>query len=158
MKRSRTPFLAIGGFLLVALSAIAMAADSAEEAIKKEQKRYEGTWKVVSLEVDGNKSEEEDAKKISVVNGADGTWTLRVDGKDATKGTSTIDPSKKPKTIDLLPTEGDDKDKVFLGIYEIEENTRKLCLAPTGMARPTEFTSKSGTQHILVTFEREKPK
>jgi hypothetical protein len=30
----------------------------------------------VALEVDGNKASDEDAKKIKVVNGPDGTWTL----------------------------------------------------------------------------------
>ena len=35
---------------------------------------------------------EEDAKKLTVVNGSDGTWNLRSEGKEISKGTSTIDP------------------------------------------------------------------
>lgn len=158
MRHSCMAFLFVGGFLLAAVGAIDATDDAAAEAIKKDRKRYEGTWRVVALEVDGNKVGDEDAKKISVVNGADGTWTLRTEDKEIGKGTSTIDPSKKPKTIDLLPTDGEGKDMVTLGIYEIDENTRKLCLAPSGMPRPTEFVSKVGSQHILVTFEREKAK
>jgi len=38
-----------------------------DEAIKKDRKQIEGTWRVAVLEVDGNKAMEEDAKKITVV-------------------------------------------------------------------------------------------
>jgi uncharacterized protein (TIGR03067 family) len=93
-----------------------------------------------------------------VVNGSDGTWSLRSEGNEVGKGTSTIDPTKKTKTIDLKLTEGDGKGEVHLGIYELGEKTRKLCFAPPGKDRPTEFTSKSGSEHILVTFEREAAK
>ena len=57
----------------------------------------EGTWRVVSLEVNGEKAKDEDARKHTVANGADGTWSLRADGKEVIKGTSTLDPTKKPK-------------------------------------------------------------
>jgi uncharacterized protein (TIGR03067 family) len=75
---------------------------------------------------------------------------------EISKGTSTFDPTKKPKTIDFTPTEGEGKGNLYLGIYELGENTRKLCFAPAGKERPTEFSSTPSNEHILVTFEREK--
>ena len=42
----------------------------------------------------------------------------------------------------------------FLGIYELAEQTRKLCISPSGTDRPTEFTSTADNQQILVTFKR----
>jgi hypothetical protein len=45
-----------------------------------------------------------------------------------------------------------------LAIYELGENTRKVCIAPPGKARPKDFTSTAGSGHILVTFERVKDK
>ena len=63
---------------------------------------------------------------------------------------------KKPKTIDFTPTEGGGKGDQYLGIYELGEKTRKLCFAPSGKDRPTEFSSTPENQHILVTFERVK--
>jgi uncharacterized protein (TIGR03067 family) len=93
-----------------------------------------------------------------VVNGSDGTWTLRSDDKEMNKGTSTIDPRKKPKTIDFTITEGEGKGNEHLGIYELGEKTRKLCFASPGKERPTEFSSAPGSGQILVTFEREKAK
>ena len=151
-------WLLILGMSLIAANALTFAGDDNEEAVKKDRKLYEGTWRVVSLEVNGNKGTEEDINKIVVINGDDGTWTLRSEDKEVAKGTSTIYPTQKPKTIDLMPTEGDSKGQVILGIYELNEKTRKLCIAPAGKARPTEFKSESGSEHILVTFEREKVK
>jgi uncharacterized protein (TIGR03067 family) len=113
---------------------------------------------VVALEVNGTKSMEEDAKKLTVVNGSDGTWTLCSEDKEISKRTSTIDPTKKPKTIDFTVTEGEGKGNQHLGIYELGKITRKLCFAPPGKERPTEFSSTPGSEDILVTFEREKAK
>jgi len=150
--------LSILGFLLIVIAAIATADDAKDEAIKKDRKQIEGTWRVVTLEVDGNKASDEDAKKITVVNGPDGTWTLFSEGKEVGKGTNSFDPTKKPKTIDFTQTEGEGKGNLYTGIYELGENTRKLCFAPPGKDRPTEFISMPGSEHILVTFEREKSK
>jgi uncharacterized protein (TIGR03067 family) len=142
------------GVLLAAFAGLAAADDAKDEAIKKDRKQIEGTWRIVALEIDGNKSAEEDAKKLSVVNGSDGTWTLRSEGQQISKGTSTFDPTKKPKTIDFTVTEGEGIGNQYRGIYELGEKTRKLCFAPPGKDRPTEFASAPGSEHILVSFER----
>src|SRR5687768_2977251 len=128
--------------LLTAVAGIASAADDAkDEAIKNDRKQIEGTWRVVALEIDGNKAMDEDAKKLSVVNGSDGTWSLRSEGQVISKGTSTFDPTKKPKTIDFTVTEGEGIGNQYGGIYELGEKTRKLCFAPPSKERPTEFAS-----------------
>jgi uncharacterized protein (TIGR03067 family) len=157
MKASFIGFSVVG-IMLTAIATIATADDAKDQAIKKDRKQIEGTWRIVALEIDGYKAPDEDAKKLSVVNGADGTWSLRSEDREISKGTSTIDPTKKPKTIDFTVTEGDGKGNQHLGIYELGEKTRKLCFAEAGQDRPTEFSSKPGSGHYLVTFEREKAK
>jgi uncharacterized protein (TIGR03067 family) len=144
--------------LFTAIGAIASFADDKADAVKKEQKQLEGTWQVVSVEINGNKATEEDARKLTVVNGPDGTWSLRSDGNEISKGTNVLDPAKSPKTIDFTPTNGEGAGSVYLGIYELGEKTRKLCFAQPGNARPTEFTSTPDSERILVVFEREKSK
>jgi uncharacterized protein (TIGR03067 family) len=151
----KTYFGYVVGTLLVTLAGIASADDAKDEAIKKDRKQIEGTWQIAALEINGNKSADEDAKKLSVVNGSDGTWTLRSEGQQISKGTSTFNPTKKPKTIDFTVTEGEGNGNQYRGIYELGETTRKLCFAPPGKERPTEFASAPGSEHILVTFERE---
>jgi uncharacterized protein (TIGR03067 family) len=134
------------------------AGDTKDEATKKDRKRMEGTWRATALIVNGETFTQENANALTVVNGADGTWIIRDRGTEKSKGTSTIDPTENPKTIDITPSVGDDKGITYLGIYELGENTRKVCVAPPGKARPKDFTSTAGSGHILVTFERVKDK
>lgn len=155
MKRSLFAFLVVG-FFLPALAPIVAADEAKDEAISKDRKTIEGTWKIIALEVNGNKAKEEDARKLTAVNGSDGTWKLRSEEKQISEGTSVIDPTQKPKTIDFTPTEGGGKGNQHLGIYELGEETRKLCFAPAGKSRPSEFSSPSGSGHVLVIFERVK--
>lgn len=150
--------LALCCLLGMGLVAMALAEDAKNDATKKDRMLLEGTWQAVSLEVNGEKSDPADARKISVINGADGIWSLRSDGQEVARGTNSLDGSKSPKTIDLVPLDGDKKGELYLGIYEINEKTRRLCFAPPLMARPTEFATQTGNQWILVTFERVKAK
>lgn len=138
------------------LTATASADDAKDEAIRKDRKRIQGTWQVTALTINGNKAKDEDAKKLTVVNDDKGTWNLRSGNMEISKGTSTFDPTKKPKTIDFTPTDGGGKGDQFLGIYQLGKNARKLCFAPAGKDRPTEFSSTPENQHILVEFERVK--
>jgi len=155
MKSSILVILTIGS-LLTAIGIRASTEDEKQTAIKKDRKQYEGKWRVVLLEINGNKSTEEDAKKITVANKTDGTWILEVDGKKITEGTSEIDPTRKPKTIDFMETEGDNKGRIVLGIYELGDDTRKLCYAQPGKDRPAEFSAPADSGHTLVVFKREK--
>lgn len=157
MRRSFLGLLVIAA-MLTAIATIASADDAKDAAIKKDRKQIEGTWRVVAFEVSGNKAMEADARKLSVVNGSDGTWTLLSEGKVILKGTSTIDPTKTPKTLDFTVTEGEGKGNQYLGIYELGEKSRKMCFAPSGKERPTKFATSPGGEQILASFEREKMK
>jgi uncharacterized protein (TIGR03067 family) len=150
----RPALFALGVGLLLVGAPLLAAGDAKDEAIKKDRMRYEGTWQVVSLEVDGNKADEENARKVTVINEADGKWTIEVDGKVAARGTSEIDPTKKPKAVDLTVTEGENSGQTALGIYEFGDGTRKVCLAQPGKERPAEFTAPAGSGHILAVLKR----
>lgn len=145
----------IAGVVLAGMVAVVTAEETREQAIKQDREQFLGTWRVVLFVLDGQLVAESEARKLTVVNGIDGSWSLRSEENDIGGGTSSIDPSQTPKTIDLTVTEGDGKGDQFLGIYELEEKTRKLCFVEKGKERPTEFTSTPGSERILVTFQRE---
>ncbi len=149
----------IGCWLVIGscLTTISDAEDAREKLIQKDRLQIEGTWRITALEVNGNKAHEADARKLLVVNGHDGTWILLSEGMEISRGTSTIDPTKTPRTIDFTPTKGGGKDNHYQGIYELENQKRRLCFVPPGKERPTEFSSPSDSERILVIFEREKP-
>ena len=154
--RHRFSGRAIVGFLVTAMAAIASADDGTDAAIQKDRNQIKGTWRVVVLVANGDLAKDEDARKITVVNGSDGTWSVWSEGKEITKGTSIFDPTKTPKTLDFTQTEGDDAGKEYFGIYELGDTTRKMCFAPLGKGRPTAFASTPGSGFICLTFERVK--
>jgi len=155
MKNCLIAFLVIG-VSLDSLAQIATADDAKAEATKKDRLRIHGTWRIAALNINGKKAKEEDAKKLLVFNGSDGTWLLISQGKEILKGTSTIDPTKKPKSIDFTSTDGEGKQSKFLGIYELGDKARKLCFAPEMKGRPVEFSSSPESDAVLVNFERKK--
>jgi uncharacterized protein (TIGR03067 family) len=130
------------------------AADTKEEAIKKDHLAIEGTWQAISVEVNGNPVGADDVKKITIDNGRDGEWTLLVEGKDVAEGTSTIDPTVTPKTIDFKITKGANAGQMTYGIYEITGKTRRICHAEPGRPRPADFSAGAGSGRILTVFER----
>ena len=126
-----------------------------EEAGNKELEAFTGKWKCVAATKDGKVAPEERVAKISLsVKGGKYVFTGS-DGK-AIEGTHKLDPSKKPKEIDAVRSSGEGKGEKILGIYELGKDTYKVCLAPPGKERPTEFVSKAGTGHRLLVFKREK--
>ncbi len=141
-------------FVATLLPHLACGDDAREKAQQKDRQQIAGTWQVTSLIVEGRKVEAADTEKMTVVNGTDGTWSIRLDGKEVTKGTSTFDPTKTPKTIDFTPTSKDSTQELHLGIYELGQTSRKICFAPAEKPRPTEFSSTAENGHFLVTFER----
>jgi hypothetical protein len=46
--------------------------------------------------------------------------------------------------------------EVTLGIYELEPESYKVCFAPAGTPRPTNFSSEPGSGQILQIWERQK--
>ena len=157
------PFLLLAAILATALhaprSAVAQAPAAAkEEAIKKDHLAIEGNWRAVSIEVNGTTVGADDVRKVTTENGRDGEWTLLVDGKEMAEGTSTIDPTVTPKTIDFKTTKGNDAGRETFGIYEIVGKTRKICYAEPGRQRPADFSAPAGSGRVLVVFERIDPK
>lgn len=155
MQRLARAVLGIG-LLGVLVAPLLAGGDAKDDAIKSDRKKYEGTWQVMSLEVDGNISSEEDAKKFTVTNEADGRWTLEKEGEVVARGTSEIDPTKVPRTIDFVVIDNDGSTKKALGIYELGDDTRKVCLVEEGRPRPNDFSASAGTERIYAVLKRVK--
>jgi uncharacterized protein (TIGR03067 family) len=123
------------------------------DAAKEELDKFQGEWVLASGERDGKETPAEDAQKmLRVVKGDQ--YTLLRDGKEVAKGTLKLDPTKKPKTIDVLrAAEGS---KPMLGIYELEGDTQRVCFGAPGKDRPTEFSAKAGSGNLLSVWKRKK--
>jgi uncharacterized protein (TIGR03067 family) len=134
--------------MLVLVSAVTLLM-AADDQADKDKKALQGTWKVASLEKDGQAVPAEKVKDMKFVF-KDDTFTLS-DGQRTENGTFKLDPTKKPKAMDA--THGNAKESAPF-IYEIDGDTLKLCWRKPGGERPKEFTGK-GTDGYMV-LKREK--
>jgi len=116
--------------------------------------RYAGTWRVVSIEANGE-TNTDDNRTILVENRPDGSWKLLVDGREIASGTNKLDPLAVPKEIDIEITAGDGSGTILRGIYDIDQNSRRLCFRGGNGWRPREFSAAAGSDSVLVVFERQ---
>jgi uncharacterized protein (TIGR03067 family) len=137
--------------LLVA--AVAWAADA-----QADMKQLKGTWQLKSEVKDGEARGEDYVKTIRISFDAKGGWTVTKEDGVIFKGTSQLDPSKKPKQLDMtLTVPEENKGLQVQGIYEVKGNTFRICWTING-DRPTEFEAKDGSGRTYAVFERAKSK
>jgi len=140
---------------LLAVAALALAAQPPAADAKKELEKFQGTWTVVSIEAAGKKVPDAEFKDIRLTY-KDDKYTFKL-GDDVREGTIKIDPTQKPKTIDRVALSGENKGKTFKGIYEFDGETLRCCFAgdPNG-ERPKEFASKEQPRTILEVTKKAK--
>jgi uncharacterized protein (TIGR03067 family) len=122
---------------------------------KEDLAKLQGEWTMVSGEIAGQQLPPDLVKTSKRVTKANET-TAHVGGQLFFKATITLDPTKKPKTIDYDMTEGTTKGKKQLGIYEITGDTIRFCFSAPGKERPTDFTTKAGDERTLSAWKKGK--
>jgi uncharacterized protein (TIGR03067 family) len=130
------------------------AADSKEgKKSASDKDRFQGTWAMVSGDHGGEKVPEKDLKNCTLTVNGDKA-TLMMLGRTI-EGTIALDPGKKPKQIDLKCDEGAGT-MVNKGIYVLEGDTLKLCIAHPPHERPKEIATKKGEKWpALFVFKRQ---
>ena len=87
----------------------------------------------------------------------DDKYTVTITGEQPDEGTTTLDTDKTPKAMDIKGTNGPNKGKTILAIYELKGDTLRVCYDLSGKARPSEFETKPNTLLFFVEYKREKP-
>ena len=141
--------------VLFVVACAVVGADNSPEAVKKEMAQLEGEWSMVSGEIDGQPMPENFLKGSKRVAKA-GETTVTIGGRQFMQAKFTVDPAKKPKALDYNLTDGPNKGKILLGIYELDGDTVKFCFGGPGKDRPTEFTTKEGSMRTLSVWKRDK--
>jgi uncharacterized protein (TIGR03067 family) len=126
---------------------------STQDDVSAELKKLRGAWTLIEEIDDGKPMPGAEASKNKLTFDGEGNWKVEIDGKVVGEGTATIDPNRKPKTIDYTFTRGESPGAKFIAIYELSDDLYKHCGVLTG-TRPTEFSSKPGSKQILTTFRR----
>jgi len=129
---------------------------AAPGGLKNDNAKIQGTWVAEFTEKDGGK-------------GQGGVWVIIADkivltrpGVGVDGGAAyTLDPTRKPKAIDLTFDRGPAEGKTLPGIYELDGDELKICyVSPDpeegrGKGRPTGFAAKAGSGHLLWVFKRQ---
>jgi uncharacterized protein (TIGR03067 family) len=115
-----------------------------------------GTWLGVAATVDGRALPDTTVSQLRL--------TLTADRYKTEKGnevlfdsTYAVDPSKNPKQINMIGTEGDLAGKTAEGIYSLEGDTLRICYTMPGTPRPGAFDSPAGSGAYLVVWKRRNP-
>lgn len=128
-------------------------ADDAAKA-QGEARKMQGTWKPTTAELAGKPFPEATLRAMRLTLAGD-KYAVTI-GEHRDEGTMKVDPSRDPKAMDVTGTEGPNKGKTFLCIYELSGDTLRVCYDLSGQARPEEFKTKAGTQLFLVEYKRER--
>lgn len=112
----------------------------------------QGAWQISALEMDGQQI------PADMIHGA----RIEIAGDRFTStgmgaeysGTIKLDSAAKPCEIDMKFTSGPEKGNVNLGIYELQKNGWRLCIAMRGGIRPTQFATELGSGFALETLTR----
>jgi uncharacterized protein (TIGR03067 family) len=145
---------------LVLLAAVAIVATCQggtppEDAVRQEQQRFQGVWKVRSVEVGGVIRPAEEVAGWRLVVVAD-VMSARDGDKLLGESTYKLDVGPDPRTIDIAYIRGPEKGRLLRGIYRFDGARLTICAAGGGKERPTEFATQSGTDQVLYVLEREK--
>jgi uncharacterized protein (TIGR03067 family) len=118
----------------------------------KDSKSLQGKWVPVTAQLGGQPMQDAILKTISMKL-ENGKYEVLV-GEHPDRGTYTMDTTTNPKSITVVGTEGPNQGKTFPAIYELKDDTLRICYDLSGDKRPTEFKSTAGTKLYLVTYKR----
>jgi uncharacterized protein (TIGR03067 family) len=119
-----------------------------------DQEKLQGDWKMERVMMDGKPKDP-----------MAGTWVfqgdriiVRFQGGASLPSSFKLDPSQKPKTIDVtfLDEKGNPRGQPLTWIYELNGDTFKTCSYPNGgEGRPKEIASKPRSGMMVMVFKRQ---
>jgi uncharacterized protein (TIGR03067 family) len=122
---------------------------------QKDEEAIQGTWYVTKAQFNGDPVPDEDLRLFKFVVKADRIELGVEEGKKEIG--FKLDPSKKPKEMAVVLTEGDEK-KNGTWIYKLEGKQLTICGVekPDGPA-PKDFTAPAGSNQFVIALGRDKP-
>jgi uncharacterized protein (TIGR03067 family) len=120
---------------------------------KAELKALAGAWQVADAEIDGKKvTETFKALELVIENG---NYAVKLNA-EADKGTLTVDAGKKPKAMDITGTEGPNRGKTYLCVYELKDDALTVCYSLDFKTRPTDLKTAEKSNRMLIVYKRKK--
>jgi uncharacterized protein (TIGR03067 family) len=119
-----------------------------------------GVWRASTGKDDGKDVAPDDVKNLTLMFEKN-IVTVRYKDEVRLQGTFKLDPSAKPRGIDVTVTEdakGKETPKMMFGVYALSKDSLRWCVAkPDAKQRPKALDTKKGDGQTLLTLKREKP-
>jgi len=121
---------------------------SAASATASDLDRVQGDWIVAEVVANG--------EKVPADTIANAKLKIKGDKYDldaesgASRGTLKLREKENPKAMDVTTDDGTE----VAAIYELSEDSMKVCYALNGALRPKEFKSASGSDHVFTIYKR----
>lgn len=141
--------------LLILASVLALSTRAADKPANANATAHEGTWKPIAAVLGGVRLPDESLKAITLKITGD-KYEVTVEGEPhSDKGTCTLDTTTTPKRMTIKSTEGANKGKTFLAIYEMKDaGSLRVCYDMSGTEFPKEFKAPKGTPLYLAGYRR----
>src|SRR5262245_37129562 len=114
----------------VALAMVFLFSLAARGGDDRDGDTIQGTWLPSTAELAGKMLPDEVRKAIKLVV-KDDRYTVST-GKALDQGSVRLDPAAKPKQMDITGTDGPNKGKTILAIYERDGDTLRICYDLSG--------------------------
>jgi len=132
------------------------AESTRSEGTKTNTYTHEGIWKPIAAILGGMRLPPEALEAITLKITGD-NYEVTVAGEGPDKGTCQRDLSTTPKRMTIKSTDGPNRGKTFLAIYEMKDaNSMRVCYDLSGKDFPKEFKAPKDTQLYLVGYRRQK--
>src|SRR5207302_11277916 len=116
--------------------------------------KMQGTWTMQALEINGKDTPLDKLQDTILIVKAD-EYRTKVKDKELFGFRIKLDPSKDPKTIDMIKKESDGTETVYKGIYTFENDVFKMCRCLNAdQARPNQFATWPDTGYFVVTWKK----
>jgi uncharacterized protein (TIGR03067 family) len=110
----------------------------------------EGRWRVVAETRDGQRIPDKAVRQFVLVL-RDGQYATYIGNRIIEWGVVRVEPGQQPQTIDLTVAWG----ATMRGIYELNGDELRICLAPPGRPRPGAFNAPRRSNLAVTTYHRE---
>jgi uncharacterized protein (TIGR03067 family) len=146
--------------VLLALSVVPIGAHAWQERAAREGdarsdlQELQGTWQLTSFE-NGTKVKQE-VKDRTLFVGAN-LYVSRDGAKVSQIGTLRLATGRTPRSIDVVVRKGEHEDSTMLGIYELKDDTLKVCFDAQGDSRPKTFDAPADSKRFVAVYKRVRP-
>jgi uncharacterized protein (TIGR03067 family) len=145
----------------IALAGVGLVSANFQDSAKKVSpekrnlERWQGTFELASMVNDGEVAPAEELKKRKLT--VRGNQYLFQNGDFRERGTYKFDLGKQPNEVDIIVGDGPDKGKIYLAIFDANDQRIELCFQNDNKKRPVLAVATPGSGNTVEVWRRTVP-